>query len=126
VSATAQVSAKVRREPGGTRQFFDEWKLVNVPSCPQFFVHSFSKLLTKHSSEPKPLLLQESRILWNSRLSLPVWLVFIVIHFDWPKQMRERELGEFPLAVFLDIHLSHHKRVGDFVLTDCCLQINVL
>jgi len=50
----------------------------------------------------------------------------IVIHFDWPKQMRERELGELPLAVFLDIHLSHHKRIGDFVLTDCCLQINVL
>lgn len=46
--------------------------------------------------------------------------------FDWPKQMRERELGELPLTVFLDIHLSHHKRIGDFVLTDCCLQINVL
>ena len=60
------------------------------------------------------------------RLFLPVWLIIIVIHFDWPKQMRERELGELPLAVFLGIHLSHHKRIGDFVLTDYCLQINVL
>jgi hypothetical protein len=51
--------------------------------------------------------------------------MIIVIHFDWPKQMRERELGELPLAVFLDIHLSHHQRIGDFMLTDYCLQINV-
>ena len=55
-----------------------------------------------------------------------LWLILIAIHFDRPKQMRERELGELPLAVFLDINLSHHKRIGDFVLTDCCLQINVL
>jgi len=55
-----------------------------------------------------------------------LWLIFIVIHFDGPEQMRERKLGELPLAVFLDIHLSHHERIGDFVLTDYCLQINVL
>ena len=59
-------------------------------------------------------------------VSLPMWLIIVVIHFDWPKQMRERELGELPLAVFLHIDLSHHKRIGDFVLTDYCLQINVL
>ena len=55
-----------------------------------------------------------------------LWLILIAIHFDRPKEMRERELGELPLAVFLDINLSHHKRIGEFVLTDCCLQINVL
>ena len=55
-----------------------------------------------------------------------LWLILIAIHFDRPKQMRERELGELPLAVFLDINLSHHKRIGDFVLTDYCLQIDVL
>jgi hypothetical protein len=75
---------------------------------------------------PKFPALQERRILWHSQLSRPVWLLIIVIHFDWPKQMRERELGELPLAIFLGIHLSHHKRIGDFVLTDYCLQINVL
>ena len=84
-----------------------------------------AKLIDETFPGAKTPALQERRILWNSRLSLPVWLIFIVIHFDWPKQMRERELGELPLAVFLDIHLSHHKRIGDFVLTDCCLQINV-
>jgi hypothetical protein len=40
--------------------------------------------------------------------------------------MRERELGKLPLAVFLDINFRHHKRIGDFMLTNCCLQINVL
>jgi hypothetical protein len=40
--------------------------------------------------------------------------------------MRERELGELPLAFFLDINLSHHEGIGNFVLTYCCLQINVL
>jgi len=40
--------------------------------------------------------------------------------------MRERELGELPLAVLLDVNLSHHKRIGDLVLTHCRLQINVL
>ena len=59
-------------------------------------------------------------------LSRCLWLILVVIHFDRPQQMRERELGELPLAVFFDVHLSHHKRIGDFVLTDCCLQINVL
>src|SRR4051794_26401181 len=53
-------------------------------------------------------------------------LILVAIHFDRPKQMRERELGELPLAAFLDVNLSHHKRIGDFVLTYCRLQINVL
>ena len=61
-----------------------------------------------------------------ARRSRCLWLILIAIHFDRPKQMRERELGELPLADFLDINLSHHKRIGDFVLTDYCLQINVL
>ncbi len=72
------------------------------------------------------LQVQFTRRSTDSSALLPVWLIIIAIHFDWPKQMRERELGELPLAVFLDIHLSHHKRIGDFVLTDYCLQINVL
>ena len=53
-------------------------------------------------------------------------LFLIAIHFDRPKQMRERELGELPRAVFLHVNLSHHKGIRDFVLTYCCLQINVL
>lgn len=57
--------------------------------------------------------------------SRPLWLI-IVIHFNWPKQMRERELGHLPLAAFFDIYLSHHKSAGDFVSTDYCLQINVI
>ena len=53
-------------------------------------------------------------------------LILVAIHLDRPEQMRERELGELPLAVFLDVNLGHHKRIGDYVLTDCCLEINVL
>ena len=40
--------------------------------------------------------------------------------------MRERELGELPLAVFPDVNLSHHEGIGDFVLAYCRLQIEVL
>ena len=79
-----------------------------------------AKLLTKHSSEPEPLLYKSAEF-FGTPNSPPVRLIIIVIHFDWPKQMRERELGELPLAVFLDIHLSHHKRIGHFVLTHYCL-----
>jgi len=40
--------------------------------------------------------------------------------------MRERKLGELPLAVFFDIDLSHHKSIRDLVSTDYRLQINVI
>jgi hypothetical protein len=59
-------------------------------------------------------------------LSPCLLLILIAIHSDRPEQMRERELGELPLAVLLDINLSHHERIGDFVRTDCSQQINVL
>ena len=45
-------------------------------------------------------------------------LLFVSIHFDRPAQQRERELGELPLAALLDIDLSHHKGIGDFVSAD--------
>ena len=119
----------------------------NVPSVPKF-LSAHCPLFTTHWNHgdrrvvSSCLSSQESRIAGNvpsvpefpefrprvsrvspsfTRLSRPVWLIIFVIHFDWPKQMRERELGELPLAVFLGIHLSHHKRIGDFVLTDYCL-----
>ena len=64
----------------------------------------------------------------RSRRSGPIrclWLILIAIHFDRPKQMRERELGELPLPAFLDIDLSDHKRIGHFVRTHCRQQIDV-
>ena len=59
-------------------------------------------------------------------LSRRLWLVLLAVHFDRPEQMGEGELGELPVAVFLDIDLSHHERIGDFAPTDYRLQVDVL
>jgi hypothetical protein len=54
-----------------------------------------------------------------------LWLLVVAAYFDGPKQMRERELSKLPLAAFLDINLSHHEGIGNFMRTDYCLQIHV-
>ncbi len=59
-------------------------------------------------------------------LSRGLWLILIAIHLHRPTQMRERELNHLPLAIFFDIHLSHHKRIGDFVPTDYCQKIDIV
>jgi len=44
----------------------------------------FPSELTKHFSEPERLLYKSAE-LCGTPTSPPVWLIIIVIHFDWPK-----------------------------------------
>ncbi len=105
----------------------DAWKIFEYISHGNHVYWLFPRFVREGLFPRGPSLHQlHERQISSQILSRCLWLILIAIHFDRPKQMRERELGELPLAVFLDINLSHHKRIGDFVLTDCCLQINVL
>ena len=46
--------------------------------------------------------------------------------FNGPHQPGEGELAPFPVAVFPDIDLRHHKGIGDFVAAHDAHQVYVI
>ena len=57
---------------------------------------------------------------------LLLWLLTIIVQFEWSKQMRESERAHLPFTVLFNIYLSDHKRIDGFPFADHCHQVNVV
>lgn len=115
------------------RPYVNKWTYLDSDTILLPWTQAASSPLTEYAKSASDIKLARAQPLYPLRITIiekssrfPVQTSLVVIHFNWPKQMRKRELGHLPLAVFLDIYLSHHKRIRDFTSTDHRLQINVI